>query len=50
VSEEPHGLFGHLDAAASGGQAVPLPNMLYVLPVALALAGVSAKRMRAREA
>ncbi|HSV12716.1 MAG TPA: TIGR03118 family protein [Tepidisphaeraceae bacterium] len=50
VSEESHGLFGHLDAAASGGQAVPLPNMLYVLPVALALAGVSAKRLRAREA
>jgi uncharacterized protein (TIGR03118 family) len=50
VSEESHGLFGHLDAATGGGQAVPLPNMLYVLPVALALAGISAKRMRAREA
>jgi len=29
-----HGLFDQLDAAASGGLALPLANMLCVLPVA----------------
>jgi uncharacterized protein (TIGR03118 family) len=47
VKDEAQGLFGHLDAATGGGQAVPLPNMLFVLPFAMLIAGVSMKRMRA---
>lgn len=49
LQDESQGLFGRLDAA-TGGTAVPLPNMLYVLPFALAIAAISAKRMTAREA
>jgi uncharacterized protein (TIGR03118 family) len=45
---EKNGLFGRIEAAS--GTTVPLPSMLYVLPFALLLAAVAARRMVPRAA
>lgn len=43
---EADGLFGRIDGGASTPTAVPLPSMLYPLPVALLLAAHGARRLR----
>jgi uncharacterized protein (TIGR03118 family) len=48
LMDESHGLFGHIDAATGTTHPVPLPAMVYVMPLALLIAGVSARKLRNR--